>query len=131
DHPVTVGKLHHGGVIALELGLTGDVAPPAEHRVEDTDRARPEDIRRGGEGMMHPGDAAKSEQEGRDRADDRPGARVDEMVVVMRFGVCVGHLYGSPLRSSRPVFTSQPRPGASAPAPSPTGFAGSRTGYIV
>ena len=39
---------------------------------------------------LHRHDGADREEEGADRADERPGARVDEMVVVV-LGVGLGH----------------------------------------
>mgnify|MGYP003694053829 CR=1 FL=1 len=43
----------------------------------------PNTIGRRDEHVVHPGDGADRHDEGRDRADDRPRARVDEMVVVV------------------------------------------------
>ena len=44
DHPVAVRELHDAGVEAPVLGLTDDVGPPRDHRVEHADQARAEDI---------------------------------------------------------------------------------------
>ena len=90
DHAVAVRDLHHAGVVALVLGLVDDVAPPGDHGVEHADRADREHQRRRGEHLVHPGDQPDREQEGRDRADDRPRARIDEVIVVV-LGVRVGH----------------------------------------
>ena len=56
DHPVAVGDLHHAGVVALELGFADDVAPPADHRVEDAEHAGAEHQRRRGKQLVHPRD---------------------------------------------------------------------------
>ena len=83
DHAVAMADLHHAGVVALVLRFADHVGPPARHGVEHADGADAEDDRRGREQMMHPGDRADRHDEGRDRADDRPRARIDEVVVVM------------------------------------------------
>ena len=46
-----------------------------------------EDDRRIGGGVVHPQDAADGGQERRARADRRPRAGIDQMVIVVRFGV--------------------------------------------
>ena len=92
DHPVAVGDLHDRRVMALIGRLARDVAPPADHGVERADHADAEHVGGGREHVMHPGDGADRHHEHRDRADRRPRARVDEVVVVMRLGVGVGHL---------------------------------------
>src|SRR5262249_62158560 len=53
--------------------------------------AREEHIGRRGEHVPHPGDSADSQEERRDRADNRPWARIHEVIVVVRLGVGVGH----------------------------------------
>ena len=83
DHAVAVADLHHAGVVALVLRLADHVRPPARHGVEHADDADAENDRRRREQMMHPGDRADRHDEGRDRADDRPRARIDEVVVVV------------------------------------------------
>ena len=83
DHAVAVADLHHAGVVALVLGLADHVRPPARHGVEHADGADAENDRRGGEHVMHPGDRADRHDEGRDGADDRPRAGIDEVVVVV------------------------------------------------
>ena len=40
---------------------------------------------------VHRQDEADGGQEGEDRTDQRPRARIDEMIIVMRLGVRVGH----------------------------------------
>ena len=83
DHAVAVADLHHAGVIALVLRLADHIRPPARHGVEHADDADAENDRRRREQMMHPGDRADRHDEGRDGADDRPRARIDEVVVVV------------------------------------------------
>ena len=107
DHAVAVRDLHHAGVIAAVLGFLDDVAPPARHGVEHADRARAEHQRRDRVHVVHPADRADRHHEGRQRADDRPRARIDEVVVVLRFGVSVGHIR-SPL-NPRCVPACRPR----------------------
>ena len=115
DHAVAVRDLHDAGVVALVLGFVDDVAPPGEHGVEHADRAGREQERRGREQLVHPGDQSDREQQGRDRADDRPRARVHEMVVVV-LGVRVGHFSSlrSPLGRARaswsPISLRDPQP---------------------
>src|SRR3984957_4306621 len=83
DHAVAVTDLHHAGMVALVLRLADHVAPPACHGVEHADGAGAEYDRRRRVHMMYPADGAHFHDEGRDRADDRPRAWIDEMVVVM------------------------------------------------
>ena len=92
DHPVAVGDLHHAGVVAVIRRLAGDVAPPADHGVGDAEHADAEHERRGREHVVHPGDGADRHHEGGDRRRRRPRARIDQVVVVVRLGVGVGHL---------------------------------------
>ena len=50
-----------------------------------------EDVGRRRNHVVHPHDGADRHDEGRDRADRRPRARIDEVVVMLRFAVGVGH----------------------------------------
>jgi hypothetical protein len=87
-------QLHHAGMIA-GVGLADDIAPPCDHGVEDADDAEAEHDRRAGVHVMHPADRSDRHEEGGDRTDDRPRARIDEVVVVM-LGVRVSHNSASP-----------------------------------
>ena len=80
-------KLDDTGMIAA-VGFKDDIAPPHEHGVEN-DRATPSE-HDPGRAAMHPHDGTDREDEGGDRADDRPRARIDEMIIMV-FGVAVGH----------------------------------------
>ena len=82
DHAVAVVNLHDAGVIA-GLRLADHVAPPADHRVEHAERAGGEHQRRAGEALVHPGDRADRQDEGRDRADHRPRARIHQVIIVV------------------------------------------------
>src|ERR1700681_4118676 len=83
DHAVAVADLDHAGMIALELGFADHIRPPARHGVEYADGADAENDRRRAEAMVHPGDRAERHDESRDGADDRPRARIDEVIVVV------------------------------------------------
>ena len=92
--------LHHAGVVALVLGFVDDVAPPADHGVEHADARRPRTpAARAANILCIHVISADREHEGRDRADDRPRARIHQMVVVV-LGVSVGHRLGLRLRSA-------------------------------
>src|SRR5215213_8212598 len=86
NHPIAEMKLDDTGVIAA-MGLEYDIAPPHEHRVEHAENAEQHDP---GLRSMHPHDRAHCQDEGGGRADDRPGAWLNEMIIVL-FGVAVGH----------------------------------------
>ena len=100
DHAVAVADLHDAGVVALVARLADHAPPPVQHGVEDAEDAGAEDVRPDPEAeqrqALHRQDEADRHNEGRDRADERPGARIDEMVVVLGLGVRLGHGQGSP-----------------------------------
>ena len=83
DHAIAMADLHHAGVIALVLRLADHIRPPARHGVEHADAADAKDDRRRRKQMVHPGDRADRHDERRNGADDRPRARINEVVVVM------------------------------------------------
>ena len=91
DHAVAMRDLHHAGMVVLDLGLENDVPPPADHGVEDADRADAEDDRRVSDQMVHPQDQPDRGDEGRGCADRRPRAGIDQVVIVVRSGMCIGH----------------------------------------
>ena len=91
DHSVAMRDLHHAGMIVLDLGLVNDVPPPADHGVEDADGADAEDDRRVSHQMVHPQDQPDRGDEGRGSADRRPRAGIDQVVIVVRSGMCISH----------------------------------------
>jgi hypothetical protein len=103
DHAVAVMELDDAGVVA-GIGLVGDVLPPREHGVEHAERAGTEHVGADGEAAggetLHPEDGAEGHQEPGERAQQRPRARVDDVVIVV-LGVRPGHRDASP--SPRPV----------------------------
>ena len=95
DHAVTMRQLHDAGVETFVLRLAHDIRPPGNHRVEDAQHAGAEHVgarlqTADGE-ALHPHDRADRREEGGDRSNERPRARRDEVIVVVRFGVDVGH----------------------------------------
>src|SRR5690606_19017026 len=88
------------GVMTL-MRLAYRVRPPGEHDVEhqrQADEERPR--RRQGNAeyrkvialqILHPADAADRHDQRADGAEEGPGTRVDDMIVVVRFRVCVCH----------------------------------------
>ncbi len=94
DHPVAQMQLHDPGVIA-GLRLDDDVPPPGDHHVDDAEHAGDGDERRA---AAHPVHAAHGDQKRRKRADERPRARIDQMIIVL-LGVCFGHSRLRRLRS--------------------------------
>jgi hypothetical protein len=50
--------LHDPRMIALKRRFTGDVGPPADHRIGDADHTNAENIGRGREHVVHPRNAA-------------------------------------------------------------------------
>ena len=87
DHAVAQMQLDDRRVMALVLGLLDDVAPPHDHGVEHAEHQpishEPPMIGT----VVEPHDRADGQNEGRHAADDRPWARIDQMVIVM---LCVG-----------------------------------------
>jgi hypothetical protein len=133
DHAVAVRYLHDAAVIAFKFGLADDVPPPVDHGVGDTDDSSAQDQWRIGRHVMHPQNGADGQNECRCRADRRPRAGIDQVVVVLRFGVCVGHRHllhlGGPVLPSAPfACLYQICPDFSVLALSATGVTGSRTG---
>jgi hypothetical protein len=87
DHAVAEVKLNDGRVV--DAGFLDDVAPPSHHRVGDTKEAR-DDPKQAH--AMHVADTAERHQKGGGRADRRPRARVDKVIVVM-LGVSLSHFH--------------------------------------
>ncbi len=97
DHAVAQAYGDHRRVVA-GIGFLGDVHPPADHGVDhagEADDDRPPCVLGQAEQALHVDDRAERQHQGRDRADQRPGARVDQVVVVL--DVLVGHV-GAVLR---------------------------------
>ena len=105
DHAVAQMQRNDPRVVAF-VRLLDRVRPPREHGVEDDGQADEEQPRRGevhAEQMelvalevLHPGNAADRHDERADRADERPRARIDDVIVVVRFCVCVRVCHVSP-----------------------------------
>jgi len=92
DHPVAQVDIDDGRVVAL-LAFLDDIAPPADHHADDAREAGEEDDRIVlreqallGE-ALHPRHRADRRDEERHRSEHRPGARVDEVVVVLDVAV--------------------------------------------
>jgi hypothetical protein len=108
-HPVAVVQLHDAGVVAPVCRLIRDVAPPVEHGVEDAEDAGAEHVRAevkaGDRHVLHREDEADRHDEGRTGTDQRPRARIDQVVVVLDgvMGV-VGVRHSSGLRASSSGF---------------------------
>ena len=97
DHAVAQVQLHDGRVVAA-VRLLDHVAPPHEHGEGDAGGAHQEHGRaaqaeqaRTSIHRAHPDDQADRHDEGEHGADDRPRARVHEVIVVV-LGMRVGHL---------------------------------------
>ena len=124
DHAVAQMQRHDLGVVALVAFLDG-VRPPGEHGVEHDCQADEEQPRRGDVQpeqvelvalhVLHPGDAADCHDERADGADERPWARVDDVIVVLWFcvSVCVRHI--SPRDCHRYWLRRPSRPAARRP----------------
>ena len=95
DHAVAMADLHDARVVALMFGFLDDVRPPGGHDVKNAEETRAEHIGTGLEAedghALHPHDRANGGQKGRNRTDQRPRARIDEVVIVVRFAMGVGH----------------------------------------
>src|SRR5579883_1389853 len=96
EHAVAQRKLHNGSMIALIDPLDDDIPPPEEHGAKDSDKAcdkHPGALHTENAALpaFHPYDGTDCHDQPGNRADDRPRAWVDEVVVVM-FGV-ISHLY--------------------------------------
>jgi hypothetical protein len=83
------------------MGFLDGVAPPAEHGVENDKEANEEQHRIGdwktekrisSIEALHPANSAKRHDERSDRSGQRPGAGIDN-VIVMVFLMCVGHVF--------------------------------------
>ena len=107
-HAVAMVELHDAGVVA-RIGLVRHVLPPREHGVEHADRAEAEDVgarRERADGQaLHPEHGAEGHQEAGEGPDQRPGARVEDVEVVI-LGVRLGH---------RPVAPHRRAPNRSRP----------------
>ena len=116
-HAVAQTELHDRGVEALEGRLADHVAPPDRHGAEDADQS---DDQQGPAMAVHVQNAAGGEQAGGDRPDDRPRARIDQVIGVLGpamrvrvgvgIGVAVGHLSppGSLNLPQRPSVAGRP-----------------------
>src|SRR6476659_3562193 len=80
------------GMVAFMGRLTSNVGPPSEHRVEIADPAATENIWCRREHVVHPGDAPDCRHERGNRTERRPRAGLDQVIIVLRLGVSVGHL---------------------------------------
>ena len=91
DHAVAQADGHHRRMVA-DLGFLDHVRPPAEHGVEDAEEAQhqhhPVPLRQTEEALQAH-DQAKGENGGRNRTDQRPRARLDEVIIV--FDSVAGH----------------------------------------
>src|SRR3954467_9526761 len=98
-----MADLHHTGVMPLEGGFADHAEPPIQHGVENAKDAGAEHIRTDPEAReleaLHGEDEADRHDEGGDRADQRPRARVYEVKVVVGLGMGLSHLESSPSAS--------------------------------
>ena len=96
-HAVAVMELHDLRVVAA-VRLPDDVGPPGSHDVQHADDADAEhqrgDVQAARGHVLHPHHRADRHDQRARGADDRPRARIDEMIVVM-LGVGVCHRSGS------------------------------------
>jgi hypothetical protein len=71
-----------------------------KHDVEHAQETGPEDVAARFEAaerdMLHPQDPAGRQDECRGGSGDRPGARIDEVIIVVRFRVSTRHRVGFP-----------------------------------
>ena len=105
DHAVAQVQRHDPRVVALMAFLDG-VRPPGEHGVEHDGQAdeeqprrrevQPEEVELVALQVLHPGDAADRHDERADGADERPRARIDDVVVVLRFCVACASAMSAP-----------------------------------
>ena len=103
DHAVAQVQRHDAGVVAL-MRFLDRIRPPGEHGVEHDQHAdcedevagagklQPEEMQAAALHVLHPGHTTDRGQQGADRAEERPRTRVDDVIVVMRFRVCVCHV---------------------------------------
>ena len=99
DHPVAQADRDDGRVVA-PVRLLHHVAPPADHGVEhagEPDEEDPRAVLFDAEQPLHEDDEAEGHRGRGDRADQRPAAGMNQMIVVLDGGV--GHL--GVFRSSR------------------------------
>src|SRR4051812_36224642 len=92
-------------MMALELALLHHIAPPEAHGAENAndagDDAGEAELVAEHRQVVHVEHHADGEEAGRDRADHRPWARIDQVIRVVRLMGCVAHgLHSLP---SRPV----------------------------
>ncbi len=93
DHAVAQADRNDRGVIALAAFLD-HVRPPAEHGIKDTGKADKEDPLGAfgqAEQAAHPDHRTHEQDDGKEGRDQGPGARVYQMVIVLRFRVRVSH----------------------------------------
>ena len=112
QHAVAQMQLHHRGVVAQHDGFLDHVAPPAGHGVEHQRQADQEDpglaihrqMEEAGIILVHPEHGARQHGEGAEGANDRPGAGIDQVVIVL----CVAAHKSSPSsgQSSRAIARS-------------------------
>src|SRR5690606_24278860 len=89
-HAVAQPDLHYRVMMALDMRLPDHVAPPEEHRPEHGEHAEDE---KPPCPRVHVEEAAGSEQARGDRADQRPRARIDQMVgMLLSLRVRIGHV---------------------------------------
>ena len=87
QHAVAQAELHDRGMKPLMFRFARDVAPPHQHGVaghRETDDQWPY------RDLAHEQHKADRQDQGAERTDDRPRARIDHVVAVS-FCVCVGH----------------------------------------
>jgi len=70
-------------MITLELGFLDDVEPPADHRIENAEHARANTSGAAANILCIHAIQSDREDESREGTDDRPRARVHEVIVVV------------------------------------------------
>ncbi len=94
DHAIAMADLHHTCVIT-RLGFMHDISPPGQHHIQNANEASDEQEAahfHAEQGQaLHPHDRANGGDECGDGANQRPWARVDEVVIVIGFCVTVSH----------------------------------------
>jgi hypothetical protein len=92
---------HDARVMAFMRFLDG-VRPPGEHGVEHDQKANQQQPRTGNVEpqnvelvalqILHIAHGAEGHDQRAERTQRRPGARIDDVIVMLRLGVCVGHI---------------------------------------